>query len=242
MIVVTYFGLNYPMISPFKQLKYYIGQPNRPVGLTNIFLKRAKSMIRSVFQYIKSEFVRWRIYKVYVAPIIEWYLPTIALKPKHDLAKLNVVESFQHQMLCMVSGACTKSSSKRLAEVMAEAPVSFKLTKLCHSLKRRIHRDRNALMGAHESEGSQGVTLRSQKTISRKWTGVDKRDFGDAIFTLGDTFTDNIEGQKKYLRKKGKSVNRYRLEFDVQKVRTWVKINNAEISRKMRERVRNDEG
>ena len=58
------------------------------------------------------------------------------------------------------------SSSKRLAEVMAEAPVSFKLTKLCLSVKRQIHRDRNVLMGAHESEGSQGVTLRSQETIS----------------------------------------------------------------------------
>ena len=60
----------------------------------------AKGMVRSVFQYIKSEFVRWRIFEVYVAPIIEWYLPTIALKPKHDLAKLNMVDSFQHQMLC----------------------------------------------------------------------------------------------------------------------------------------------
>ena len=97
-------------------------------------------------------------------------------------------------------------------------------------------------MGTQDSEGAQGVTLRSQRTVTRKWSGIDKRDFGDAVFTLGEAFTDDKEGRSKYLRKKGKCINKLRLEFDAQKVRTWVRINNAEISRKMRERLLNDEG
>ena len=77
----------------------------------------------SVFQYLKSVFVRWRVYKVYIAPIIEWYLPTVAHKPRTAGSKANILESFQHRMLAMVSGACVCSSRIGLQEVMREMPV-----------------------------------------------------------------------------------------------------------------------
>ena len=57
----------------------------------------------SVFQYLKSVFVRWRVYKVYIAPIIEWYLPTMAHKPRTAGSRANILESFQHRVLAMVS-------------------------------------------------------------------------------------------------------------------------------------------
>ena len=63
--------------------------------------KRTEIMTRSVFQYIKSRQVRRRIYQVYVAPVIEWYLPVIMLKAKTAGSKLNAIESFQHKMMCL---------------------------------------------------------------------------------------------------------------------------------------------
>ena len=206
---------------------------------------RTTTMVRSIFQYIRSIFVRWRVYKVYVAPIIEWYLPCIFHKPMHDLSSSNAVRSFQHQMLCLVTGACCTTSTVKLAELLNEPPVRFKMGRLANRLKDHMsHRCRLRLWGIDSWDTANGgIVLRSQReTTTRPWAGVDKRDFGDAIFMLGESFADNKEGPKKYLRKKGNSVNKYRLEFDVQKVRTWVRINNADISRKMRERMLNDEG
>ena len=37
--------------------------------------KKSLHMVRSAFQYIRSIYVRWRIFKVYICPVIEWYLP-----------------------------------------------------------------------------------------------------------------------------------------------------------------------
>ena len=51
-------------------------------------------MTRAIFQNVRSEYVRWRIFTVYIAPIIEWYLPTITHLPRHDLAKNNPWRAF----------------------------------------------------------------------------------------------------------------------------------------------------
>ena len=76
--------------------------------------KRTLGMARSVFQYVSSMYVRWRIFRVYISPIIEWYLPVVAHKPRHELAWNNILESFQHQMLALVTGASTKASTTGL--------------------------------------------------------------------------------------------------------------------------------
>ena len=69
---------------------------------------------------------------------------------------------------------------------------------------------------------------------------MDKRDFGDAVVFLADKFQNDKSGREKYIRKKGRKKDEYRLVFDAAKVREWVKINNAEISRKMRLRLLGD--
>ena len=122
-------------------------------------------MAHSVFQYIKSRLVRWRIFKVYIAPIIEWYLPVIMLKPRHPTAKPNAVESFQHQMLCLVSGACTKVSASALAREMSEMPVKLKADRLCSRLNNFIHRNRGDLCwgkGTPRSNRAQESSARAE--------------------------------------------------------------------------------
>ena len=80
--------------------------------------KYAVSLAKSIFQYVRSIFIRWRIFKVYISPIIDWFIPVIALKPRHELAAANEVEQFQHNMLCLVTGASTFVSARKLADVM----------------------------------------------------------------------------------------------------------------------------
>ena len=127
--------------------------------------KRTEIMTRSVFQYIKSRQVRRRIYQVYVAPVIEWYLPVIMLKAKTAGSKLNAIESFQHKMMCLVSGACTKVAAEELGEQMAEMPVQMKLGRLANRLVHNIDSDENLLKGSESDNAGQERTrtLRSGK-------------------------------------------------------------------------------
>ena len=194
--------------------------------------RRTSIMARSIFQYISSRQVRFRIYQVYISPIIEWYLPVIMFKPRTSTAKMNAVESFQHQMLCLVSGACTRVSSKELAREMAEMPVSLKLGRLCARLMEFIFRDEGVLRG-HGAEAipTQTRSLRSGKTCTVGWPGADKKDFGDVIYIRAHEYN---ESETKDLYKKGKEGA---LTMDPVKLGEWVTMKNKYIQDIIRNRL-----
>ena len=137
-------------------------------------------MARSIFQYLRSISTRRRIFRVYISPIIEWYLPVIMTKHKTAGSKANVIESFQHQMLALVSGACTKTNAADLAKIMVETPVDIKLGKLCSRHRKRLVRNEYKLMNGAQPCSTR-VTRNNRTTgqnWDRPWTGIDTRDFG----------------------------------------------------------------
>ena len=195
-------------------------------------------MAKSVFQYVTSMFVRWRIFRVYISPIIEWYLPVIAHKPRHALARNNILESFQHQMLALVTGASTKVSTLGLEQVCEEPPIAFKLKRLCSRLRQYVGRNEHELRTDPNSPDTQGdCVLRSGKTLApSEWPGADRKDFGDNIVMLANEFASDTESRDKYIKKKGRN-SESKSDFDVQGVQKWVKFRNSEIQRKIRERT-----
>ena len=199
--------------------------------------KRTLGMVRSVFQYVSSLYVRWRIYKVYISPIIDWYLPVIAHKPRHALAQNNSVESFQHQLLALVTGASTSASTKGLEQVCEEPPVSFKLRRLCSRLDQYVFRN-PTVPGAQLSQPLQHEerVLRSGvRVIEKDPVLTDRKDFGDNIYLLAKEFASDTASRDKYVRNKGR--NREKRDFDIQGVQNWVKTCNSEIQRRIRQRI-----
>ena len=83
--------------------------------------------------------------------------------------------------------------------------------------------------------------LRSQRVVTeQKWTGVDKRDFGDVVFMLSEEFNDNKADRERYIKKKGSrrgTVQQDVEKFDVEVVNRWVPEKNAEIRRKILQRL-----
>ena len=194
--------------------------------------KKSLMMASSIFQYVKSIFIRWRIFKVYIAPIIEWYLPTIAHKPRLPNSSANTLESFQHQMLTLVSGACSRSSRSALEEVMAEMPVKLKLQKFGARLARHASRNLYALLtGGHGPATRELRSSRDSEPVGITWRGADKRDLGDSLSCLGYEYSVN-ESRKKFI--KGSLL---KIHFDANETRAWVKVNNAKIANIIRRRA-----
>ena len=163
---------------------------------------------------------------MYIAPIIEWYLPVICDKPIHENASRNKIESFQHRMLCLVTGASQRVPSKGLDEIMAEPPVHFKLRKFADRMCQYFHRDRDEMRG----EQAPGRTTRSGRSshVTCVWRGADKRDFGDRLFVLSEEHRSTPKDTKRlYNRQSSK-----RLVFCASKAKLWVKSANADVKRR----------
>ena len=187
--------------------------------------KKSLSMARSVFQHIRSVFVRWRIFKVYICPIIEWYLPVIMTKHKTAGSKQNSIESFQHQMLSLVSGACSRSNATKLGRIMAEMPIELKLGKLADRMRDYVPRNEYHLIYGNQTmrDAIERHTRANGTTTFRMWAGVRRKDFGDMLTRRAYEFNHN-DDRELYDKKSDK-----KLIFTEKEVKTWVKNNNRNI-------------
>ena len=194
--------------------------------------KKSLSMARGAFQYIKSIYVRWRIFKVYICPVIEWYLPVIMTKNKTAGSSLNSIESFQHQMLALVSGACSKCNSSQLCEIMAEMPVELKLGKLALRMKRYLDRDifRLAYGNREQAAMTYRETRGGRVEHQIPWRGLRKWNFGDLIYKRAYYF--EMDDNTRFFDKN----HRDKIEFDKGKVRKWVRQTNRAIRIRARRR------
>ena len=82
----------------------------------------ARRCMDKVFQHLTDAYTKLRIWTVYISPIIEWFLPVIATKKRHEFAGTNKIESFQHQTLCSVFGALQSVKRIELCKVACIRP------------------------------------------------------------------------------------------------------------------------
>ena len=174
---------------------------------------------------------------MYTAAIIEWYIPTMAHKSRTAGAKNNVLESFQHQLLAMVTGVCSSCSREELERMVGEMPVRMKMAKMGARMQKYVFRDTIQLLvgsGTPGNQLNQGGTMRlrggKQKSNHIKWAGADKMDLGDQIYILEDIWS-TWKDKKLYM---GKTVDR--IHFKVEETLTWVRAKNKAIARKIREK------
>ena len=194
--------------------------------------RKALVMARAVFQYVHSIYVRWRIYRVYIAPIIEWFLATSVNKPIHDRAQRAKIESFQFQMLCLVTGASQRCSAAGLEHVCAEKPVRLKLRKFAQGLSAYVYRNKYDLLVGQHGNTTRRSTRSGAAASSTRWAGANHRDFGDRIFILADEHENTPKDTLSLYNPKSKS----RLKFDPIIVRDWVRTANSEVRRAARAR------
>ena len=102
-------------------------------------------MYKDCIQYLSNPFTKWRIYRVYIAPVIDWFLPVVFGKRKHDLQKANDLESFQHKCLCDIFNATINISRTGLEKAVGERSILLKTQVLASRLAKYVSRKDNEM-------------------------------------------------------------------------------------------------
>ena len=92
-------------------------------------------MLDNVFQYTQNIFIRYKLYKVYIAPIIECFLPaylSAKYMKRHDLAV------FQHKCLCLILGVSYMCPVEKVEITLGERSIIEKTRVVCQRLKRKL--------------------------------------------------------------------------------------------------------
>ena len=212
----------------------------------------SRKRLREMFQYTTDIRVRFRIWRIFIAPLIEWFMICMLTEPRQVNSGTNMLEKFQRDVLCMVTNACVNVNRLELEDVCGEKHVSEKLKIMAERLNMFIRVRDLEFLKFGEARMSTQISTRSQ-TILFPWSGADNLDFGDQITMLitgdsamadvdsshnGDDDSDNESDEDS---DSDDEEDTRRPDFNRVDVQRWVRNANGVISRKMQERIRADE-
>ena len=148
----------------------------------------AVSLLRdSVFQYTADITLKWQIFKTYLAPYIELYLP-LEIQESNKPANSDVYK-FQHDCICKVLGVSFRSSRIKTEKVINELPVRAKAIRMAKRMMMsgyagEITRQELGIIENIETNADAGRVLRSgrrrldEETLRRrnprKWDYIQK--------------------------------------------------------------------
>lgn len=191
----------------------------------NARLENARRDCQKVFQLIKSTAVRRRVFQVYVRPVIDWFVPVVALNKRADHKAMDPLERFQHITMAAVLKSPTSVSRVEMIKTMHETSINTKITLFALRWSYLFKRDLNKFK-PNGTSASSSMNLRSGRTVVvEKWPKADKSDFGDMMTTRCEDFK-NKDLELPIPR-----------EFNARDADEWVTIKKAEIRARINERV-----
>ena len=87
-----------------------------------------REYIADIFQYAPTLSTKIRIFKVYIAPILEYFLPSII---RSNINQTNRMEKFQHEILCKTLEIPRTASITKVLQILKISSISEKLEKAC---------------------------------------------------------------------------------------------------------------
>ena len=191
----------------------------------------------NTFQYLQTLYVRWKIYRVYISPVIEWFLPVAAMdKGIDESSSANAIEVYQQKMLALVARTSKSVSRSGLNDAMRERPTALKMMLLAKKHQKYLdQRDTEKLRWGKDGRVEPStVTLRNKKVLKdTRWKGLEKGDLGDRLTYLAhklEEVPDEILGS--YTRNHPSFV-----KFNVQTAQDWIRQAGTKISRKQKQRA-----
>ena len=170
-------------------------------------------------QYIKSIKVRKRIYQVYLAPIANWFIPTVMSHKRRLNSPSDEVEKFQQTALSMVGNCKGRVSRVGLNRAMGEHSVEEKCYNMAKGLVKYFPRNIEQMRGSSLNTGAQ--TRSGLVARDRIWKNCDMSDFGDRVNFLLATGTPP-----------------FRKRFIPNKAHEWLARVNAAIRQRILDRQR----
>ena len=119
---------NFEVKASFKWLGYYLNITNDGQLVFDIetMITKLKTLERlrdNIFQYTENVFLKFKIYKTYFAPFIEFYAPIVV---QSNLNITTELHRFQHNCICAAFNACHTISRSGLEKAVGEPSVLFK--------------------------------------------------------------------------------------------------------------------
>ena len=124
----------------------------------------ATSLMKSIFQYTKKVRIRVKIYKTYLAPFTEWFIP-IVLQEKTQKED-TVVHKFQNDCLKQTLELPFTASTSKTEEILNEMPVKLKAAraaKRIDSICRTVEAENRAVKIIEELNGTGRMETRNSR-------------------------------------------------------------------------------
>ena len=87
---------------------------------------KVKNLMNDSFQYLEPVYIRWKIWRIYLSPVLEWYLPAFMSDPSMRLDSTrpaNKLEIFQQACLARVLGVPPTVCREKLNCILGEKSV-----------------------------------------------------------------------------------------------------------------------
>ena len=181
-----------PTSEGFKWLGYFL---NLKEGHKLVFdEKKIETRINSIcymrdriFQYSKNIALRIRIYKVYIAPFVELFLPLVI---QSTLGKITVIHNLQHRTICRAVNVPITTSRARVEEKMGERSVEEKAKRMASRMITNLNLSR-----VETNERRMGTRKRPEKNISTAKT--DRVDYIERLFLYEENEIESKKGKTK---------------------------------------------
>ena len=180
-------------------------------------LNWVERMRSSFFQYTTSPRIKFQVYKTYLAPFVELYIP-LAIQNK-EISRTRV-HKFQHTSINIAIGAGACTSYEKTNELVDELSVRDKSIRAAQRLVRSIDAADLSFQD-HSNPNQEGMTLKSGKSKTSQAVPQDVQS--NLIFRL--LHYAKLEPSKPLKRNKPK--------LDYKVLAAKVKANNEEIKKKI---------
>ena len=138
-----------------------------------------KITINDIYQHINNTFARWKIYKVFVAPVLEWFNLTMFDKPFSEQSVSNPAETFQQDVLCQSIKICRNVNRTKLENFLHEKPVKVKMQFMALNLCRYLQRNIKSISTSTQTKSHH--TRSGRCADADRWSKADSKDLGDRL-------------------------------------------------------------
>ena len=181
-------------------------------------LKSVRALRDSIFQYTSNRKLRLKIYKIYLAPYVELYLPLVVQTSN----KNSEVHRFQHDCLCRSIEICHKASRIAVEKTLKMLSVDDKVVRMAHRLTKN-RRTFQIMNDAKNSAVNSGETITSPKK-----TRSGKVIEGSGMARVHNNFVYKLN---RWSESK-EVIPVYNSAINMKDVYTWVKkVNNSIAAR-----------
>ena len=177
-----------------------------------------RKIIRDMYQYMVSIYARWQIYRIFVSPVIEWFLPCMLTARMDTLAVKNRIEVFQMDSLCDALRIPRTVNRVKLEKLVREKPVRIKMMVMATRLSKHVNRHISELTASNTSTAltRSGINL-------NKYPSANHKDIGDRLLIYADTHKNLPKHTTDFYNKK--------FYFDVNKITKTTKAWSRAIAK-----------